>query len=149
MNCKKKAEMLDKIARSIREDDVNPALKSHTKNFVAHRDQILSRKNMDDFFLLPIGIDYADNVSVYVFNNKLLVEAVCGKNCDTTKNNLDDEKLEDTFRPLLEKIKSEIEYIYIPKEIDPESFTKLETNEIQILMGERLTDILKKNSTRK
>ncbi|ENM5875814.1 AAA family ATPase [Vibrio mimicus] len=81
-------------------------------------------------------------MSLYLlFNNRLLVESLFGEDCDSAKTSLKDEDLK-LFNPLLEKIKSEIEYIYIPREIDPESFTRLETDEIQVLMGETLTDIL-------
>lgn len=136
-----KAEILNKVAMSIDEDNVSPSLKSHIKRFVAHREQISLRKNMEDFFLIPIGIDYKGDVTVSAFNNRLLVESLFGEDCDSAKTSLKDEDLK-LFNPLLEKIKSEIEYIYIPREIDPESFTRLETDEIQVLMGETLTDIL-------
>ena len=39
-------------------------------------------------------------------------------------------------------VKNVIDFIYIPREIDPETFTKLETTEIQVLMGEDLNEIV-------
>lgn len=46
------------------------------------------------------------------------------------------------LKSLFDDLRQLIEYIYIPKEIDPELFTKLETKEIQVLMGETLRDNL-------
>ncbi|MFL7040255.1 hypothetical protein BCT90_09080 [Vibrio lentus] len=136
-----KAEILNKVTMSIAEDNVSPSLKSHIKRFVTHREQILLRKDLEDFFLIPIGIDYKGDVTVSAFNNRLLVEGLFGEDFESSKTSLSDEDLK-VFNPLLDKIKSEIEYIYIPREIDPESFTRLETDEIQVLMGETLTEIL-------
>ncbi|MFS1491707.1 AAA family ATPase, partial [Vibrio splendidus] len=133
--------ILNKVTMSIAEDNVSPSLKSHIKRFVTHREQILLRKDLEDFFLIPIGIDYKGDVTVSAFNNRLLVEELLGEDFESSKTSLSDEDLK-VFNPLLDKIKSEIEYIYIPREIDPESFTRLETDEIQVLMGETLTEIL-------
>lgn len=38
-------------------------------------------------------------------------------------------------------------YIYIPKDIDSELFTKLETSEVQMLMGESLEEIISERIT--
>lgn len=91
--------------------------------------------------VLPIGFDYRGYVSISLFNNRTAVEALLGEGADTSKTNLEDDELI-TFLPLLEKIQELIDYIYIPREIEPELFTKLETSEIQVLMGETLNQIL-------
>jgi len=136
-----KAMLLNQVAMEITEEDVAPSIKAHLKRFGEHRDQIRIRNNMDDYLLIPIGIDYRGITNVSIFNSRLLVEAVLGEGVQEDKSSLDDKELE-FFKPLLNKIKEVIEYIYIPREIDPEVFTKLETDEIQILMGETLTQIL-------
>lgn len=136
-----KAQILHQVAMSTSDDNVSPSLKSHIKRFVVHREQILTKKNIADYLLIPIGVDYRGNVTVSAFNNRLLIDALFGTEFDPAKTSLKEEELR-IFSPLLEKIKSEIEFIYIPREIDPESFTRLETNEIQVLMGETLTEIL-------
>ncbi|EBJ9543264.1 ATP-binding protein, partial [Salmonella enterica] len=58
-------------------------------------------------------------------------------------NKLSNPSLIDHFQGLLAYLKDKYEYIYIPKDIDPETFTKLETNEIQKLMGESLEQIIR------
>lgn len=136
-----KAELLNAVAMNISENDVSPSLKTHAKAFVEHRDRLTQRVNLTDLLIIPLGFDYKGDASISLFNNRLVVEKLLGSEVDTGKTSLDDEELK-CFFPLLNKIKEIVEYIYIPREIDPEVFTKLETDEIQILMGETLIQIL-------
>lgn len=136
-----KAKILNTVAMSICETDVSLSLRPHAKIFIAHRNQISQRIKLNDFLMIPIGIDYQGNISISLFNNRILVEQVVGNNVDAGKTSLDDDEL-NKFQPLLEKIRASVDYIYIPRDIEPELFTKLETKEIQVLMGEKLTDIL-------
>ena len=138
----KMAEALSKVSLSISELNVTPSLKSHVKSFVEHRDELVKKVSLDDLLLLPIGIDYRGKVSISLFNNRAIVEELWGSDFDTSKSSLTEEELTANLMPLLQAIKGKVEYIYIPREIDPELFTKLETNEIQILMGETLAQIL-------
>lgn len=142
----RKASVLSELALSISEDAAGPSIKSHLKRFIDHRTNIIRNLNVADYFLLPIGEDYHRNISISIFNTRILVTKLFEGAIEDDKNNLNEDELNE-FRPILEVIKKLIEYIYIPREIDPESFTKLETNEIQVLMGESLTDILSKKVT--
>src|SRR5690606_11942186 len=100
-----------------------------------------------DYFLLPIGENYKGDISVSIFNSTLLVTKIIDENsAGEGKTSLSDEEL-NQFKSLLDFIKNLIEYIYIPREIDPESFTKLETNEIQVLMGQSLNQIISEKVT--
>lgn len=136
-----KAKILNSIATSISETDVPSSHKPHIKNFIDHRDKIFQKNNLDELLIIPLGLDYENRISISIFNNRLAVEGLLNSEVDINKTTLDQKEL-DQFQPLLDKIKSSIDYIYIPKEIEPELFTKLETSEIQVLMGETLTHIL-------
>lgn len=136
-----KAKILNSVAISISETDVTSTYKSHIKNFVDHRDQISQKINLDELLMIPLGIDYENRISISIFNSRLAVEGLLGADVDTSKTTLTQDDL-NQFQPLLEKIKASVDYIYIPREIEPELFTKLETSEIQVLMGETLTQII-------
>ncbi|TVO80382.1 AAA family ATPase [Shewanella algae] len=136
-----KAELLNTIAKSISENDVSASLKNHAKAFIEHRDRLIQRVDLSDLLIIPIGVDYKGDTSISIFNNRMAVEKLLGDEEETTKTSLSDDELK-AFLPLLTKIKEIVDYIYIPREIDPELFTKLETNEIQVLMGETLIQIL-------
>lgn len=138
-----KAKIISEIATDITEDNVSPSVKSHLRNFIQHRDSLFQKIDIKDHLLLPLGIDYSDNPSVSIFNCKILAEKIALNSNNESRSSLTDEELK-TFYPIVKKIRKLIEYIYIPREIDTESFTKLETDEIQVLMGETLNQILEK-----
>lgn len=136
-----KAEILNSAAINITESDVSPSLKAHVKSFIEHREKLVLKLDISNFLIVPIGIDYQGSPSISLFNNRFVVESILGNEADPNKTSLDDEELKQ-FQSLLNKIRTIVDYIYIPKEIEPELFTKLETEEIQVLMGETLIQIL-------
>lgn len=136
-----KAQLLNDVATSITEESVSPSVRSHVRRFVEHREQLEMKNDLSNLLILPIGFDYNGDVSVSFFNCRNLVESLLGEEMEAGKTSLESSEL-NQFSSLLESIKSTLDYIYIPREIDPELFTKLETEEIQILMGESLTQIL-------
>ncbi len=91
---------------------------------------------------MPIGMNDNNTVSVSILNGKFLSKSF---GMDSVDGKVSDEILHDRFNGLLHYLKYRYEYIYIPKDIDPESFTKLETSEIQKLMGESLEQIISKS----
>lgn len=136
-----KAELLNTVAINISENDVSPSLKSHAKAFVEHRERLIQRVDLSDLLIIPLGFDYKGGTTISLFNNRMIVEGLLGDEVEAGKTSLSDDELE-LFLPLLNKIKEIVDYIYIPREIEPELFTKLETDEIQVLMGETLIQIL-------
>ncbi len=136
-----KASLLSDFVLNAVEENVIPSTKSHMKKFIEHRNIIKRNIKIDDYFFLPIGLDYENNISISIFNSSYLLDKLHEEKLLEGKTSLNEEELND-FKPVLSVIKDIIEYIYIPREIDPESFTKLETKEIQVLMGETLNQIL-------
>lgn len=139
---------LSETALKLKELDVALALRTQAKQFIEHRNKLIQRINIDDYLLLPIGRDKNNNTFLSsIFNNQLLISNLLPK-APAEKQSLEPEELTD-FDALLKFILDEIDYIYIPKEIDPQSFTKLETQEIQVLMGESLQSVLNDRVTTK
>lgn len=137
------AEKLSQLALSISEADVNPANRQHIKRFITHRESLIRNINVSNYYLIPIGVDHNSSPTLSMFNCRKLVEICHGEQAGSQLINLNDVEISE-FSPLLHELKSSIEYIYIPKDIDSESFTKLETIEIQALMGETLNEILER-----
>jgi predicted ATPase len=140
------AEKLDYLARNIVEADVPLSNRSFIKEFIAHRDIFFANRTCDNSFLIPLGLDHQGQITLSIFNCRKLVELHSGPDEDAAISSLSDQ-LAQEFIPLLHAIRSKVEYIYIPKEIDSEAFTKLESSEIQALMGESLNDIVEKRVT--
>lgn len=136
------AETLNSLAMQISDADVSSAvLKTQIRKFTAHRAKLIDCFSMDEQYLIPIGIDRLHEVSLSLFNCRKLVELHLGEDTDSATTTLTEFQLKE-FTPLLDRIKASTDYIYIPKEIDSDSFTKLETKEIQSLMGESLNQII-------
>lgn len=134
----KQFSFLDYIARNFSSDG-----QSSSKDFIKHRNELFKYySGVEPFFIIPIGIqnDGKDGkvtisfLSNYVEKNEYAL--------DKYKEifNITNEQLPDIkkFDETLKYFRESIDYIYVPKEIDTETFTKLETKEIQVLMGESL-----------
>jgi ABC-type Na+ transport system ATPase subunit NatA len=141
-----KAAILNNVALYAPEEEIHSANRSLLVQFRELVSRLERNYHLDDYFIIPIGVDHQGIPSISIFNSKSLVADILGEDVSESKNSLTSDQLRE-FKPLLEKFKNLIEYIYIPREIDPELFTRLETNEIQILMGETLHEILEERVT--
>lgn len=159
------AQNLHNVAISLDSDSVNA---SHKALVVDFNEQIKSLKryyNLEENFVLPLGLSYDNNIALAFFGSDNLKNVTETKVFETKAVLKSDEenisehmeanvtnKTEinhnnkiisfNEYHSLLDFIRSKIEFVYIPKEIDIQTFTKLETEEIQSLMGETLTDIV-------
>lgn len=102
----------------------------------------------DTHFILPLGVDSNGNASNSIFRGDFILDKF------TTLDSLSDEMNSDDkyshiagtyILPLLTWAKEYYDYIYIPKDIEPQGFVQFETNEIQILLGENLEKIISKH----
>lgn len=134
------AESLSNVIWEIEEADVLSQNREQFKSFASQKSTILLDKDKNDYFLLPIGITHDNFFTLSIFNTKKTGEYLFEEFQGT---HISDDELQ-KFHCLLEEIKSQFEFIYIPKDIDPENFTQLETKEIQSLMGETLMEIIGK-----
>lgn len=126
----------------LEEADIISQNRPHFKIFSEQLEIIKRERSKENCLLLPLGLSYDAMPNLSIFNTKKLGE-VFVDGFDKTLQLIQDSDL-DQFLPLINELKGLIEYIYIPKDIDPESFTQLETKEIQSLMGETLNDIVEK-----
>lgn len=149
------ARSLDNTVRNISIDNLTPQPQIDFHN---HLQSIFNNtnNNLSNYYFLPIGLHYKGGVSLSFFNSRKLVEFFYNEKLTEantippthipSKNKLDVEL--ESFTNLWSFIKNKFDYIYIPREIDPESFTRLETTEVQVLMGESLDKILTQRVTK-
>ncbi|EPR9102187.1 AAA family ATPase [Cronobacter sakazakii] len=119
---------------------LTPTTRIIFNTFSDHIAKLKRNLNIDDYFLIPLGIEKDGDVSVSILNGKVLCRLL---EIENTDNKVSGESLSEHFGYLLHHVRHKYEYIYIPKDIDSESFTKLETSEVQKLMGESLETIIK------
>lgn len=137
---KEKAEVISEFAWTCSESDVLAQNKIHLKSFQEQREILKNNFKKEDYFLIPLGTSYDQIPNLSIFNTRALGEKLFS---DFEKSNqqIQDEEIK-TLSDLQTELKNLYEYIYIPKDIDPENFTQLETKEIQSLMGETLHGII-------
>jgi len=133
-------ETLSNAIWTLQESDIPNINRPHLRTFLTQRTEIERSFNQEEYYLFPLGIDYNGNCSLSIYNCNKIARALFPET-EVGNQNLNQENLE-TLRPILKEIKNLYQYIYIPKDIDPATFTKLETTEIQALMGESLYEIL-------
>ncbi|WP_440210788.1 AAA family ATPase [Actinobacillus pleuropneumoniae] len=126
-------EILDSLYRDIKDSHINlgSADKSIKDIFMHFHKESINNFNID-YYIFPIGID--NKMSPYLGILESLI-----------KNKVGDAELSNIFKEL----KYMLDYVYIPRDIDTELFTRLETNQIQMLMGESLENLLNDKVTTK
>lgn len=137
---KEKAEIISEFAWTCTENDVLPQNKIHFKNFQEQREVLKQNTNKEDYFLIPLGTSYDLIPNLSIFNTRVLGEKLFSE-FEKSNQQIQDEDIK-ILSELQVELKQLYEYIYIPKDIDPENFTQLETKEIQSLMGETLHGII-------
>ncbi|MCO6162563.1 AAA family ATPase [Flavobacterium sp. NRK F7] len=134
------AETYSNVIWNIPETEIANINRPHFKEFTNQRTALIQNFNIDEYYLLPLGVDYNLNVNISFFNSNIITRTLFPE-LDHEKTTLDETEL-NILKPLFLEIKALYQYIYIPKDIDPTTFTKLETKEIQALMGETLLQVL-------
>lgn len=102
-------------------------------DFNKHRDELKNIYNSDEYFLLFVGKRYND-AGVYFgsFHNQLAFIN------DKPLEVYDDSELQKYFKGFYEYINSHYAYIHIPVETDVQTYTKLETQDMQKLMDKNI-----------
>lgn len=125
-------------------NDISPPNYTHFQIFSKQRDFIKNNYNdTENLILIPLGLSFNEIPNLSIFNTKKIVETIIDNNQEE-KTQLSEQDLDEKLSPLHKEITELFEYIYIPKDIDPEQFTQLENREIQSLMGENLNEIVEK-----
>ncbi|WP_347362410.1 AAA family ATPase [Vibrio vulnificus] len=92
----------------------------------------------DEYFLIPCGYEKSVSETIHsigLFKNNPAYESDLKEYCNVT--------LDHAIKEINDYISENYEYIYIPSEIDYESYTKIEGSTIQALMGKSVEAIIK------
>ena len=141
----KNLELAKKISNytwTVEKADIGPKNQGHFITFQKQLEFLKRSFNKDNFLLIPLGQSYDDIPNLSIFNTKELGEILI-ESFESNNTQIQDEELK-VLQPLQAELKNLFEYIYIPKDIDYENFTQLETKEIQALMGETLNKIVER-----
>ena len=136
------AKRLSDTIWNIEDDDVTTRNRPLLNNFKAQLEELKVSYDSEKFALIPLGSSYDGQTNISIFNSKKIGEKLF-ENIKFESGQIPQANI-DEFKALRDSTKKLFEYIYIPKDINPDQFTKLETVQIQSLMGETLNQILQK-----
>lgn len=151
--CLPKHEFQDPILASISDfilndtllGDITSSNKQLLTQFQEHIQNLKRKINIINYYIIPLGVFYKNEDPCFgIFNSSpSFISHISNNHNIKTLNDLKQEDIYDVIKKSLNNIRSKYKYLYIPKELGPEQFTKLENHQIQTLMGKSLTDIIK------
>lgn len=140
-------KVIDKSIKQIKAANL-PRRFAGAKETVLHIQKVIaSVKNIDDYYLIPLGVTLNNKKSFSVFNayfkEKLseFLEGVSSPSLeleDSDETEFDLTILDNIFNKVIDIYR----YIYIPRELSAEDFTKLHNKQFEFLMGKSLQQTL-------
>lgn len=127
-------------------DCTEPGLGKSAELFLKDRDLLKSQFSPEDYYLIIVGRRYGENNSFYLSSFNNLTQKALLPIADKALDEAETEKqFQDKIRKPFEEILSSYKYFYIPVETDPVTYTKLETEEMQSLIGESIHNQIEKS----
>ena len=148
---KQKAEIYSNIIWNLMTLPLTPNfINSNFKEFIEQiKKHLPTFTTKDTHYLLPLGeINKDHKVTHSIFRGETLLNPL-GLSTEMTAEQKYEYLAQNFLIPLKNYIKESYNYIYIPKDIEPERITRFETLEIQTLLGEKLENIVAKFITQK
>ncbi|MCG8883568.1 ATP-binding protein [Tenacibaculum finnmarkense] len=125
----KKAEKLSEFLWSATEKAKDTSLDEFYKQTKTLKEKI----NSEDYLLLAVGKRYRDNGCFFGYYHKKLSFIN-----DEPKKGYEEDELQKYFKGFYEYIISHYSYLYIPVETDVQTYTQLETQDMQKLMDKNI-----------
>lgn len=114
------------------------------EDFYKHRDELSQLYSSEEYFLILAGKKFNDpGIYFGSFHNQLTFIN------DKPHETYEDAELQKFFKGFYEYIYSHYSYIYIPVETDVQTYTKLETQDMQKLMDKNIQKEIEKAITQK
>lgn len=136
--------VIDRALKKITAQNLPPRF-AGAKETVQHIKRVQeSVENTDDYFLIPLGITFNGKKTFGVFTSyfteelKDFVEGINTPIKESEEIELDLDILDDIYSKILDLYR----YIYIPRELSAEEFSKLHNKQFEFLMGKSLHQTL-------
>lgn len=118
------------------------------QQFSEHIASIKDVISEEDYCLLPIGRDIDGNISLGFFKDGVFINKLVA---DEEASNAEQKQkiLQDKYMDIFHLIIEHFQYVFIPKDIEPENLVRFETLELQTLLNTDLNSIISKYLTKK
>ncbi len=111
------------------------------QQFSKHIAAIGDTVSQETHCILPIGRDIDNNISLGFFKDSVFINRLV---LDKEAPNAEQKQriLQERYEELYTEIKNYYQYVFIPKDIEPENLVRFETLELQTLLNTNLNDII-------
>ena len=139
----------DTLLGDIAAPKINNNYLDHFRTISNHIKGLDSSLKKETHYLLPIGKDKNGGVSLGIFRDSVFLDSIV-----LPLNYIEEQaaakaiRAQSALSDLFENIRSLFQYVYIPKDIEPEKLVQFETKEIQTLLGTKLENIVAKFLTK-
>ena len=117
------------------------------QQFSHHISSINGSIRKEDYCILPIGRDIEGNISLGFFKDGVFIDRLVSDD-DASNAEQKQKILQEKYLELYVAIKEYFQYVFIPKDIEPENLVRFETHELQTLLNTNLNDIISKYLTK-
>ena len=154
---KKEFEKISSIFWSIEKKDISSGVQGSMKDFFELREKVKDKE--ETHYLIVIGetnLDVSHKIFFGSFHNEenFLLHFLDKQSIEIKDKKPDDRKViieewkkelsaklnEGDWKQFLQEVKNLYSYVYVPVELDVESFTKIETDEMQKIFDKKLKD---------
>jgi predicted ATPase len=146
----KNKEIAEKLSNAIWnitvDSTVHPIFKEYIEKFKNMITDINSNISIKSHYLLPLGINIDNELTLSIFKINSVLSNIKERESEDDDQYYDE--IKKLILPLLDEVKCLYDYIYIPKDIEPNKLVQLETKEIQKLIGKNLEDVISKYLTK-
>lgn len=118
------------------------------QQFSLHISSINDSVGKEDHCILPIGRDIEGNISLGFFKDGVFIDKLVSDD-DASNAEQKQKILQEKYMELYAAIREYFQYVFIPKDIEPENLVRFETHEIQTLLNTDLNEIISKYLTKK
>jgi len=147
-------EKLSDFFWTVSEKALNSANIETSRSFVQFREELALNYDKNQYYLIVIGKNKEAKITTAIFDSfntiddsQKTLNSLLDLNADEGISI--DSKRHEILEPLWDIINSLMDYIYIPKDIEPEKMTLLETTELQAVMGTTVQEIIAKVFSKK
>ncbi len=136
-------DVITNIAPNIINNNYVELIKQFSNHILSLTDSI----NRNNYCLIPIGLDIDGNVSLGFFKDGVFINKLVA---DSEAQNAEQKQkiLQEKYKDIYLKIREYFQYVFIPKDIEPENLVRFETLELQTLLNTNLHKIISEYLTK-
>lgn len=96
----------------------------------------------ENYCIIPIGMDADGCVNLGFFKDEVFMSSILNTHEENLDQKSKQDKIQNKYKKILYDLRKYFQYVFIPKDIEPENLIRFETQEIQTLLDKSLNNII-------